>query len=196
MFRGERDEKNGRGNCRMKFIFVLIVALSALYADRDGGPYLGVGYASSSYKDNGFYDAIKEDKAESPLFYAGAYINKHLSVEFSYADLGVYEITDTQEEEISAYHISTLAHYPLLDDKIDLYAKFGVGELSLKSASKSGFTYVYGIGTAYRFNKTFALRLAYERYNFSYEVSQEETLNATSYDMTLDTLYGAFEVQF
>ncbi|MDY0120337.1 MAG: porin family protein [Sulfurimonas sp.] len=176
----------------MKLLLGLLVTLSALYADRDGGPYLGLGYASSTYKDDGFYGEIKEDKAQSPLFYAGAYINKHLSVEFSYADLGSYEITDTQEEDISAYHISTLAHYPLWDDKIDLYAKFGVGELSLKSASKSGFTYVYGVGTAYRFNKYLALRVAYERYNFSYE----DTINVQSYDMTVDTLYGAFEVQF
>lgn len=176
----------------IKFLFALVFIISALYGDRDGGPYLGLGYASSNYKDDGFYTGIKEDRAESPLFYAGAYINKHLSVEFSYADLGSYKITDTLEEEITAYHISTLAHYPVLDDDLDLYAKFGVGELSLQSASKSGFTYVYGIGTAYRFNKYFALRLAYERYNFPFE----DTANNQSYDMTLDTLYGAFEVQF
>ncbi|MCD6259162.1 MAG: porin family protein [Helicobacteraceae bacterium] len=180
----------------MKFLFVLLVTLSLLYADRDGGPYLGLGYASSTYEDDSLYSELKEEREEAPLFYAGAYINKHLSVEFTYADLGTYEIADTQEEDISAYHISILAHYPLWDDKIDLYAKFGVGELSLKSASKSGFTYVYGVGTAYRFNHYLALRVAYERYNFSYELSNEEALNTQIYDMIVDTLYGAFEVQF
>lgn len=176
----------------MRSLLLFLSLLSFAFADRDGGPYLGAGYSYAIYNDDGLYTQLKEDAAKSWMVYAGAVINKHLSVEFTYHNFGTFEIDTLRKEKIKAYYVSTLAHYPIFDDTLDLYGKFGVGELRMQSVSDGGFSYLYGVGLAYRFRDNLALRVAYERTHFSYEHLE----NKQSYDMSIESIYTAFEVQF
>jgi len=82
----------------MKYILVLVLFLSTVYADRDGGPYLGIGYGLSKYSSDGLYKNLKEDKANAVNFYGGAYINKHLSVELGFANFTSYGMEDDSYE--------------------------------------------------------------------------------------------------
>lgn len=176
----------------MRIAFILLFFVSFVYADRDGGPYVGVGYSYCEYGDDGFYKQMDEKSAASWMLYAGAVINKHLSVEFAYHDFGSYKTEGLNSEKIKAYSISTLGHYPVFNERLDLFVKFGVGELNMQSASQSGFSYVYGVGTSYRFTKKIASRIALERFAYKYEQSKEQQM----YNMNVDTLYVTVEVQF
>ena len=43
----------------MKIILSILLFCSILLADRDGGPYLGLGYGSSEYSDAGVHKEFK-----------------------------------------------------------------------------------------------------------------------------------------
>ena len=187
----------------MKYILLFLLFYTTLFADRDGGPYLGFGYGISQFNDDKFYNNIKENSSESATFYAGAYINKHLSVELSYVSFDAKGLGDSflvnkdssldQTINFYATTISTLAHYPILNDKLDLYARFGAGEMGSNIASDNGFTLVYGVGIAYRLNKTVETKFAYDSYHFDFDINEDKS---SDYKMVLDYLYIAIEVQF
>ena len=187
----------------MRYILIFLVLYSSLIASRDGGPYIGLGYGISQYNDDKYYTDMKEDSSESATFYVGAYINKHLSVELSYVSFDAKGLGDSflvnkdssSDETINFYAttISTLAHYPILNDKLDLYARFGAGEMGSNIANDNGFTLVYGVGIAYRFNETFETKLAYDSYHFGFDINEDKS---SEYRMVLDYLYMAIEVQF
>jgi len=179
----------------MKSVFILLIFFSALMADRDGGPYIGVGYGTSTYDDAALYNALIENSSGAATFYFGAYINKHLSVELSYASFDAWHFQNGYQTDINttlgfgALSVSTLAHYAFFDDSLDFYAKFGVGEISLGGLESKGFTMLYGIGVGDRLNKYMRLKVAYDIYTFSYE-------KTSRYDMQIDYMYSAIEVQF
>lgn len=180
----------------MKFIIVFILLVSSLAADRDGGPYIGVGYGTSSYNDGGYYSSFKEDESDAFGFYLGAYINKHLSVEFNYVDFtktGGYEIDNTDKLEFYFKNFSTLAHYAFYDDLWDFYIKVGVGELTQGELDIEAFSSVIGVGTSIRINEMFSIKVAYDRYSFGYDENNNESAD---YDMSIDYVYTALEVQF
>jgi len=187
----------------MRFILIFLLFITSILADRDGGPYLGFGYGITQYGDNNFYNSILEKNSKSLTFYGGAYINKHLSVELSHVSFnakglgdGFLVLDDSSSEQTVDYAattISTLAHYPIFEDKIDLYARFGAGEMSSNIADDAGFTMVYGVGIAYRFNDIFDMKIAYDTYQFGYD---ENGNKSSDYRMKLDYLYMALEVQF
>ena len=56
----------------MKIILSILIFCSILLADRDGGPYIGLGYGLSEYNDDGVYSELKTSDSESMLFYGGA----------------------------------------------------------------------------------------------------------------------------
>ncbi|MEA2099170.1 MAG: outer membrane beta-barrel protein [Campylobacterota bacterium] len=185
----------------MKFILIIFLFFTSLLADRDGGPYLGLGYGISQYDDNGLYENITENQSTALIFYAGAYINKHLSVEFNYVDFNTdgdkdtFVVKDDSKKmlTISASTISTLAHYAFFDDKLDFYARFGAGEIQQDGLETEGFTMVYGVGMGYRFNNYTSIKFAYDNYQFGYDENSDKSAD---YRMQLHSIYTALEIQF
>lgn len=168
-----------------------------LFADRDGGPYIGVGYGSSKYNDDGLYTSLKSDKSNAATIYGGAYINKYFSVELGYSSFDAwqnskgYEIDNTQSLSYSATTVSVLAHYAFFDDVLDFYAKGGVGEVVTSGISAGGFTITYGGGVGVRFTDWLGMKVAYDRYAFEYK-----DIATGHHDMYIDFIYGALEFQF
>lgn len=181
----------------MKFILILVIFLTTLWADRDGGPYVGVGYGVSKYNSDGLYEELKSDTSASTTIYVGAYINKYFSVELGHASFDSwhvekgYEVDDTLAVNYSALSVSTLVHYAFFDDILDFYAKFGVGEINASGISAGGFTFTYGGGAGVRFNDWLSMKVAYDRYTFE----QSDSLTG-NYNMNIDYLYSALEFQF
>jgi hypothetical protein len=168
-----------------------------LLADRGGGPYIGLGYGLSEFNDDGAYKEKKTDNSSSIIVYGGAYINKYLSVELSYVSFNAgraYKAINEADTEVdisfTSLNFSTLAHYAFFDDTLDFYGKFGVGEVGSSGAGTSGFTMLFGAGIGYRFNETYSMKLAYDRYLIDYDKTSVEK------QMQVNIIYGAFEVQF
>ena len=187
----------------MKLVLIFLLFFTSLFASRDGGPYLGLGYGISQYYDNGFNDKIKDDLSQTLSLYAGAYINQHLSVELGYTDFDAdgqgsgFLVVDNsaikKNISFSAITISTLAHYAFYDDTIDFYVRFGAGEITQNSLTGEGFTMIYGAGVSYRFNEYVSVKLALDTYQFGYDENSDKS---SDYRMGLDNLYIAIEVQF
>ncbi len=181
----------------MKILLSILLLCTILLADRDGGPYIGLGYGVSNYDDNNLYEEQKVDDAIGIALYGGAYINRHLSVEVGYVDFNIKDdfivIDDETKEKMltfSSLNVSTLAHYAFFDDILDFYAKFGVGSMSVSGAGGSSFTMLYGGGVGVRFSTMLSMKVAFDRYLIEYKsgVSEQE--------MYIDYIYVAFEVQF
>ena len=190
MLNGARYERND-----MKIILSILLFCSVLLADRDGGPYIGLGYGLSQYDDDNIYKEQKTSDSTAMTFYAGGYVNKYLSVELGYVNLNQgsnYEVIDdtNQEESISfsSFNVSTLVHYAFFNDILDFYAKFGVGNMSGTNAD--GFTMLYGSGVGVRFSEMFSMKIAYDRYTVDYNKG------SSPHAMNLDFIYSAFEIQF
>ena len=185
----------------MKVIISFLMLCSVVLADRDGGPYLGVGYGFSMYSDDGLYNNLEEDTSAALTLYAGAYINKHLSVELGYVSFDAknsadgYVIDANKSLGFGVITVSTLAHYAFFDDTLDTYARFGVGEMSLSGLEKSGFTMQYGLGVGLRINEILSFKIAYDLYKFKFDYINNET-NTVGYKMEIDYIYSALEVQF
>jgi hypothetical protein len=180
----------------MRFLLVLALLFSYSFADRDGGPYIGIGYGESLYDDDNVYEDILEEKVGSLTYYGGAYINKHLSVEIGYikATDGKYKVLENNVRkrlDYTLYNVSTLAHYAFFDDFWDFYLKFGAGYV--KYDGEKGFSYLYGVGTSLRLSELISLKVAYDIYEFGYD---EDGDNGSDYNMRISYPYVAVEFQF
>ncbi|MCF6330827.1 MAG: porin family protein [Sulfurimonas sp.] len=178
----------------MKYLLLLVLFFSYSFADRDGGPYIGVGYGVSQYDSDGLYNTLKKDSSKSITIYGGAYINKHFSVELGYVDFAYedgYIVDDTKTLKLSLFSVSTLVHYPVWDDRVDFYAKFGAGQISYSDGS--GLVFVFGVGTAVRFNDYVSLKFAYDKYFFGHDSTNS---GSADNEMSIDYIYSAIEVQF
>jgi len=181
----------------MRVVLAIVLFCSVLLADRDGGPYVGLGYGISQFNDDGVYKEQSVDDSASLMVYGGAYINKHLSVEIAFVDFNVrndYIVVDDfdqkQSIDFSTINVSTLAHYAFFDDILDFYAKFGVGQMQASAVGSNGFTMLYGGGVGVRFSEMFSMKIAYDSYLVEYTKGLEEE------DMKIDFVYTALEVQF
>ena len=175
----------------MKYIIVLVLLVSSIYADRDGGPYIGVGYGELTYDNDGLYTLEEKKILDTKTLYLGAYINKHLSVELNFADFGL--VDKIRDLEFFSDTINTLAHYAFYEDVLDFYIKFGVGEMREKTADAKGFSFVTGLGSSIRFNEWLSIKIAYDRYSFGYD---EDGDNASDNDLLIHHVYTALEFQF
>ena len=165
--------------------------VGSLFADRDGGPYIGVGYGTSKYNDDSLYESVKSDTSGAFTIYGGAYINKYFSVELGYAGFNDYKIDDTTSVNFNSTTVSVLGHYAFFDDMLDFYAKGGVGNIGASGISADGFTITYGGGVGLRFTDWLGMKVAYDRYTFEYKSS-----SSGNHDMYIDFIYGALEFQF
>jgi hypothetical protein len=161
--------------------------------ERNGGPYLGGGYGLSSYNDAGYFTQKESQQKSAYDIFAGAYINKYLSVELNYMKSGDFNVVDAQSTHFnySAVTVNALAHYPIWYDSIDLFAKFGAGQSFSTLASSDGSAMVFGGGVSYRIDDTFSLRAAYDIYKFNYASDSKG-----GYNMDLRFANVGVEVQF
>jgi opacity protein-like surface antigen len=177
-----------------------------LVADR-AGPYLGLGAGLSHYNDDGRLQSIDTDYTAAYRFYAGAFINKHLSVEIDYNYLKAFSATsesgNSVEEKFEVLTVAALAHYPVWEERIDWFAKFGAGELfwqeteaSQKQGDSTG-TLMFGAGVGYRPVDRLTFNLGYDYYIFDLvsPVSQSDT-STRRYEMGIGEIYLEVEVQF
>ncbi len=174
----------------MRFLLLLLpLLLFSADLKRDGGPYIGVGYGTSVLQDNGYYNT-DNDTSSVILVYAGAYINEYLSVEIEYESGLSYKKNTQESVDFSFLLINTQAHYPLYYDMFDLFAKFGAGEVNQNS---TGFSFVFGVGTAYRYSNRIALKVGYNYYNFDIDINGDNSGDQT---ISISNPYFAVEVQF
>ncbi|QOY52850.1 outer membrane beta-barrel protein [Candidatus Sulfurimonas baltica] len=183
----------------MRIFLIITLFFTALLADRDGGPYLGIGYGTAEYSNSDYYDSIAESSSKAMSLYAGAYINKHLSVEVGYAEFGssdkgfsVEKSSSLSNLSFTAFTFSVLGHYAFFNDVLDTYVRLGAGEIREDELSLKGFSEEYGVGIGVRFNKWLSMKVAYDMYRFKYE----EPVSAVKYGMSIDYMYAALEVQF
>lgn len=183
----------------IRAVLSCLLLFGMLEADRDGGPYIGLGYGVSKFNDDALFPNQETKANQSALFYAGAYINKHLSVELNYTSFNAFGINDGYRVEDQKYisghalGVSTLAHYAFFDDRLDFYARFGVADLTLSEFGSGGFSFLVGAGTSWRVNDWFALRLAYEQYQFDYDADSN---NVVDRHFSIDYIYTGMEFQF
>lgn len=174
---------------------LLFITLNAEQIQRDGGPYIGAGYGIALYGDDHFYNDVKDRNIASYNLYAGAYINRFLSVELGYMKSGDFNVVDTNlakdKFNYSSITVNALAHYPVWDGDLDFYAKFGAGQSNVSISNNDGAATVVGAGMSYRLNKTYALRVAYDMYTFQYDSDLRGNFN-----MNMQYGYAAIEVQF
>ena len=178
------------GDDRVRVLFLVLFLNAALFAGRDGGPYVSVGGVRAMLEDNGFYGIDTARKATSALFCAGAYINEYFSTEIEYFPSMEFQTANDVTFTWSAYDINVQAHYPFYHDKLDMFIKFGAGEVGYKS---KGAALVYGIGASYRYDKRYGLRAGYDYFDFGVDTNGDD---AKDMQMHIGAFYGVFEVQF
>ena len=182
-----------------KWMVLIMLFTASAWAERSG-PYIGAGVGLSSYNDDDRLDAITDNSNGTLRLYAGAYINKYFSVEVDYSALmkfeGLTKIGGEVTNEFSILSFAALAHYPVANDSVDLYAKFGAGQLfweesGSESHSDDSAAMLFGAGIGYRLMEALTLNLGYDFYTFSMDGA-----NDAHYNMSLGVTYLKVEVQF
>lgn len=188
-------------------MLILSIFSTFLYAERSG-PYFGLGYGlgdlddDGSYSEQGFTQVI-EHEAQSPYLYAGAFINENLSVELDYLAFEDVIAEDAAGKEIqdsvTIISVVAVAHYPVLDDQLDLFGRFGAGQVLGKEGGDVDRDYneaalLFGAGLGYRPTKRLTFKIGYDR--FSYDKISTISDDAQKSSTVIDFFYGALEVQF
>jgi len=186
----------------MKTLFTLLLLLGVvtLQAQERSGPYLSFGYGSALYSDDSRFSYQDDETAILYRLSAGAYMNRSFSVEIDYTKLENYESRyangDMSDEAYALLSVSVAIHGSAFENKMDLFAKMGAGEVTWDekrdtiSRDSSGGALVFGVGAGYRFNENLMFKAGYDRYDFTLTESDAK------YRMHLDVFYGALEVQF
>ncbi len=165
------------------------------------GPYWGGGYGVGYYDSDARVESVGNERNRGTLRATlGAYINSNFSVELDYTDYeayqGAYEGAEV-EEDFEVIGVSVLPHWPLYDDKIDLFGRLGAGQVNWnerngRSNSDSAGVYLLGIGVGYRIGESVMLKAGYDATLFSLDDAHRNE----GYDMRLDLFYMGFEVMF
>ena len=182
----------------MRYFILLLLAVSLFSAERSG-PYLGLGYGIGLLEDDGYYVAEKPESRTLLRAYGGAYLNENFSVELDYTHFNAFEgehaLYGKLEEQFTLLTASAAVHYPVLDDTLDLFAKFGAGEVTWNESgaadrSDSAAALLYGVGCSIRFMEVMSFKIGVDLAQFSLDDANQ------NYDMLLQYGYGALEVQF
>jgi opacity protein-like surface antigen len=174
-----------------KIIFIFLLFLTTLYADRNGGPYVGIGYTYTTYTEQEKYYDVQENSDESFKIELGAFINKYLSVALEYDAKNRFKKQDSSTISFSMIHINTQAHYQFYNDKIDIFGKFGAGEVD--SDADTGFGLVYGAGISYRINQRYEIVLGYDYVDVGVDINNDDS---SDFKIDLGVSYISFRVQF
>jgi hypothetical protein len=177
---------------------MLLTAVTLFAAERSG-PFLEAGAGVGTYDDDGRLADIDSLNVLQVRAGAGAFINRHFSVALEYAQFEAFEGT-TQASEASRQYFrmfsaDVAAHYPLFEEKMDLFAKFGAGEIFWDqkepvNLNSSSAVLVYGAGIGVRPVSWLTFNLGYDFYAFEMDTGE------ASYDMNLGSAYLDLQVQF
>lgn len=181
----------------MRFAVAILAAASLLAAERSG-PYLGGGVGIGTYDDDGRLAGIENTNVPQLRLSAGAFINRHLSVALEYGQFEAFRGRTAEGDTLEYFKTLTAdvaAHYPVLDDRVDWYAKFGAGQISWDETgaaehSSSAGTLLFGAGVGLRPWSWLTFNLGYDYYQFGMDDA------AGSYTMGLGTAYLECQVQF
>lgn len=184
----------------MKRLLLLWCLLSALaWATEGSGPYLSAGSGMSSYDDDGRLAVIDAQNLPQYRIGAGAYINPYLSVALDFYYFSAFEGLSDRNERVQEYFklisADVYAHYPLFDARIDLFAKFGAGQLFWDesgevSRSSSAGALVFGLGVGWRVLERLSFNLGYDHITFGMDT------DTSHYNMVLGTGYLEAQVRF
>ncbi len=180
-----------------RIVSVLLVA--AMAGAQESGPYLSAGAGRSTYEDDGRLERVGETQVTHLRVEAGAFINRYFSVEFGlnhFNDFHAQTVDDEKlKESFNVFSANALAHYPLYGGRIDLFAKFGAGQVfwqesGAQTHDSSAAVLVYGLGAGVRIWPRWRLNAGYDWHTFAMDT------NDTRYDMGLGTAYVEIQVRF
>lgn len=182
----------------MKATAALLAGLM-LFADDGSGPYLSAGAGVARYLDDGRLEQIASLNVAQYRLGAGAYINRYFSVAFDYCHFMPFKGEDragnSVEEHFNILSADVIGHYPFRKYQMEVYAKFGAGQVfweekSTATRSSSAGTVVYGIGMGYYPRDWLGVNLGYDFYRFKMDD------NGTRYHMGLGAAYLEMQVRF
>jgi hypothetical protein len=195
----------------MKKIVLLLVALvtfsMAESTDRVG-PYIALGGGYALFNDDTRMQADTIDNSYNLNIIGGVFINKYLSVELAYDYYNKFDnIYNANTTKITILDVDAKAHYPLSDDRIDLYGAFGAGQIlwreTLEGVSRDDKSNVLrgDIGVGFRALEWLTLNVGYRRYFFSLEHNtgtqdSDNNIIYKRYNMEVGSAYVNIEVQF
>jgi len=188
-------------------LMVLGLGFSSLQAeDSKEGFYLGAGVGSASLDDDGYYDGAGttlDDSSISAKLYGGYRFNDYIAAELELANIGSYDYTVAStkgELDLSAYTVSVVGMYPVMQKQLDLFILLGLGSVSYDDNSGSddnGGVIKLGLGVAYTPDslKQLSFRVGVDSYSFELEEIGFFTPSKT-YDMVVTNVYGAVQYNF
>ena len=174
------------------------------------GPYIAVGGGYAVFDDDHRMEA--EPSGITPSYnlniIGGAFINRYLSVEIAFDYYDTF-VNDDNENTTKLYiaDVAVKAHYPLWDNRIDLYGAFGAGQVywdeDLNSISQENTAGALrgDIGVGYRAVDWLTLNIGARRYFFTLdhqtgEIDADGNTVIKQYFMDLSSAYANIEVQF
>jgi opacity protein-like surface antigen len=182
----------------VKSALLFFAAVSLIAAERSG-PYLSAGMGAGTYNDDGRLASVESRNVAQYRIGAGAFINKNLSVALDYGQFDGFKGTTQQggsaEEYFKILSADVYGHYPLFDDQVDMYAKFGAGQIFWNETaatphSSTAASLVFGAGVGVRPLPWLTFNVGYDFYQFGMDD------NTSSYNMSLGSAYIELQVQF
>ena len=178
-----------------KALLIALFLMTPLFAER-AGPVIAVGGGYTQFINDDDFVPLKNNYSNAARLALGAYINENLSVMLEFNYLGAYD-TQISTNTLSVANVSTLAHLPLLQDRLDISAKFGAGELWWQEEAQfqnddTTSTLITGVALAYRLNYTYSLHVGADVYHFSYRKSSNEP----TIDLRIVNYFAMLEYQF
>lgn len=182
-------------------LFVLVNMALAEEVDRTG-PYIAVGGGYAVFDDDNRMGSEPIDPSYNLNFIAGAFINTYLSVELAIDYYNTFTNTANDTTKIYIYDAAAKGHYPLWNNRIDLYAAFGAGGITwnetlnnITQESSSGA--VRGdAGVGFRALEWLTFNAGFRRYFFTLDKVDANGLLTEQYKMELSSVYANIEVQF
>jgi hypothetical protein len=159
---------------------VTVILMNPVFAISDNAYYAGVGFGQSNYDLSSYTGSVDETDQVYKLL-GGWLVNRWLSAELQYTDLGEAAITSgsvAQTIGFSSVGLSAMIKSPVFAQRFQGFLRLGVhrwdGSSSFETgegSDDSGFDGLYGIGLNANIAKGWFARLEYERYATDSEVN-------------------------
>ncbi len=149
-------------------------------------PYVGLGIGMSSNDD------VEGDDSDTGFkIFGGATFNDALGAEFSYVDLGQFQVAGVSDIEASAWALHGIARMPFMQNKASVFGKLGVALATAEAfgTDDTSLELAYGVGAEYEFQKNLGIRAEWERYPLGNN-------DALAEDTDFDLLSASLVVKF